>query len=400
MLKYLFRIIFILFVFPIYLFTAEAYISVNTEGLYSTTDKKIIHFINENKITGLSVAVIKGNKLLWANSYGWENMSEKIPLGSQTFFRIASVSKIVTLTAIMQLYEKGAFKLDDDVSQYLGFSLRNPKHPNTPITFEQLINHRSGLIEYMGNYSAFLESTYRNISNTQLKDILSVNGNFYSKNLWTEYAPGTNYIYSNLAYGILATIVERLTNIRFDEYCRRFIFNTLSMRASFNLSEINSPFTMANLYRSTNDASNFEVSLSDNTNPVSASYYNYYNSGSNACFFSPHGGLRSNAIDLAPLMIAYMNGGMHQDKRLIETSTLNLIGNKSLGLNITSKLINNKVFWGHSGSAYGLISHFFFSPTDKFGMIFIISGTNNYEVDGDFFKVEKAFSKLLYNTFM
>jgi CubicO group peptidase (beta-lactamase class C family) len=72
-------------------------------------------------------------------------MENKIPMTDKTIQNIGSISKTITATAVMQLWEKGKFKLDDDVNGYLPFKERNPYFPDDPITFRELLTHKSSI---------------------------------------------------------------------------------------------------------------------------------------------------------------------------------------------------------------------------------------------------------------
>ncbi len=90
--------------------------------------------------------------------YGQRDMGRNLPIDNSTRFRIASISKHVMAIGLMQLYEKGLFKLDDDVSDALGFRLRNPFFPNIPITYKHLLSHQAGLLDSDVYYN-FLDFT-------------------------------------------------------------------------------------------------------------------------------------------------------------------------------------------------------------------------------------------------
>jgi len=95
----------------------------------------------------LAAGIIRGNELVWSQAYGYYDIENQKAATSQTLYLQASVSKTVTATALMQLYEQGLFRLDDDVNMYLPFSLRNPNHPDVPITIEMILSHRSSLAD-------------------------------------------------------------------------------------------------------------------------------------------------------------------------------------------------------------------------------------------------------------
>src|SRR4051812_26490989 len=81
-------------------------------------DKQILAAMSEYKVVGLSAAVVRGDKIIWSKGYGWANLADARESNPDTIYRVASLSKMLTATALMQLYEQGKFNLDDDVAKY------------------------------------------------------------------------------------------------------------------------------------------------------------------------------------------------------------------------------------------------------------------------------------------
>ena len=96
-------------------------------------------------VVGLSVAVVKDNKIIYNHSFGYKDLGQQLPLENQHIFRIASISKSFTTTAIMQLVAKKQLNLDQDVSELVGFKIRNPRFPNQVISLKMILSHRSSI---------------------------------------------------------------------------------------------------------------------------------------------------------------------------------------------------------------------------------------------------------------
>lgn len=120
-----------------------------SEGSPSGTFPEIDAFIEERmtryNIAGLAACLVKNDRMVWSNTYGFADLERQLPMSLDWVQNICSISKTFTTTALMQLWEQGRFELDDDVSEYLSFPLRNPNHPNTAITFRLLLTHRSSI---------------------------------------------------------------------------------------------------------------------------------------------------------------------------------------------------------------------------------------------------------------
>jgi CubicO group peptidase (beta-lactamase class C family) len=90
-------------------------------------------------VPGLAACIVKGDEVIWKNAYGFANIDKQKPFRLESVMHIASVSKLFTTTAIMQLWEQGKLELDTDINEYLPISVRNPKFPDASITVRQLL---------------------------------------------------------------------------------------------------------------------------------------------------------------------------------------------------------------------------------------------------------------------
>src|SRR5690606_35918778 len=117
--------------------------------------------------------------------------------------RIASISKLVTAIGVMRLVEAGQLDIDADAGELLGFPLRNPAFPDTPITLRMLLSHRSSLTDAAGYWQTPLGGRLRDL----LDDPRAWDG---------EHAPGTYFRYTNLNFPLVAQAMERATGERFD----------------------------------------------------------------------------------------------------------------------------------------------------------------------------------------
>ncbi len=100
---------------------------------------------NIQEMNSVAFCVVKNDSLLWADAMGYADRDKHILATPETRYLIASISKSVTATAIMQLYDMGLFELDEDINKYLPFHLANPNHPDDAITFRMLMNHTSSI---------------------------------------------------------------------------------------------------------------------------------------------------------------------------------------------------------------------------------------------------------------
>ena len=125
-------------------------VSATVTAQRSSTGRKIKQIMKEYKAVGLAVAVVKDNELLYVKSFGKKNLQTGEKLRTNDLFRIASISKSFSATSIMQLVEAGKLSLDADMSDLVGFKIRNPKYPDVPITLRMCLSHTSSINDSQG----------------------------------------------------------------------------------------------------------------------------------------------------------------------------------------------------------------------------------------------------------
>jgi CubicO group peptidase (beta-lactamase class C family) len=173
---------------------------INSLNSYSTLDldEFIIRFMDNNHIPGLSAAIVKRGRFLWNGAYGWGVLNSR-PVKNSTIFWLASISKTITATALMQLYDQGLFELDDNINDYLSFQVINPLHPDVDITFFMLLTHTSGIIDNDDFiWKIFGTSEWIVPLGEFLENYLTPDGQYYSINNF-EGKPGSSFEYSNVA---------------------------------------------------------------------------------------------------------------------------------------------------------------------------------------------------------
>jgi len=377
---------------------------------------------DKHKLVGMSVFVVENFEPVFSANYGFANRQTQTPIGETTKYRIASISKTFTAVGLMMLYDKGLFKLDDDVSSYLGYKLRNPKFPDTPITFRILLNHTSSIVD-SNAYNEFLAYIQNDSLVPTVESLVVQGGAFFKDEIYATNQPGTFFEYSNLGYGIIGCLVEKISRQRFDVYCRENIFKRLGMNASFNISDISDVENIAVLYRNENGVTMPSFDYYPDCKTESRNLADY-ELGSNALLFAPQGGLRCSAADLSKFMLMLMHNGILGTDTIIKPETVNLMLAQSwttdgangstfgnlmncwgLGFHvITNQTGRDVVFpehqmFGHPGEAYGLISDMYFDRNSGTGIIFMTNGTSGkyeYGTETTFYAVEEDVFKTVY----
>lgn len=343
------------------------------------------------QLASLSVLAVRHGKVTYQKQFG-QRVPGK-PANQHTLYRIASLSKMMTTLAAMRLVEDGKLALDADVSGYLGFALRNPHFPEVPITLRTLLTHTASLRDDAG---------YAWPCAVTLHSVLAQDGAMWARNA----PPGAYFTYANLGWGVIGTIMERVTGERFDRLMQRLLLDPLGMRGGFNPSEF-APGDLANLatlYRKrTTDTEVWDpagpwIAQVDQHSVAPAGVASYV-IGTNATPFSPTGGLRVSAADLGKVMLLLINDGVHQGKSYLAPATLRTMftrqwtdngdnGDTGHGLYHCWGLGNQQfpdglvegggyAGVGHLGDAYGLRSVFVVNREQRSGMIVLVGGVSS-----------------------
>ena len=376
----------------------------------------------EFNLTGLSVAAVCDSRLAGTWHAGMRDLERNLPVDDSTKYRVASISKLVLTTAMMKLCEEKLLNLDDDAGNYLGFTLRNPHHPDKLITVRMLLLHTSSINEGNG-YDSFLTDTYNNVSDPpSFSDLLVPGGRYYTDNMWREEAPGEYYTYCNANFGLAGTVIENITGKRFEDYMQETLFRPMGITGSYIPEGVHDINNLAVIYHV--EDGNWVVGTDDFGGVMSEPRdFSGYVTGTNAAVFSPQGGLRISAAELARIMILHLNKGKYEGEKIISAKSIKLMhtpewvydgtngdvagGRKESrgpGVHIlpvaedSDALPPGVTMMGHSGSAYGLISLFYFNPEGRYGFIFMTNGIFNgprKEKSSLFYNCENAVVKAL-----
>ena len=327
--------------------------------------------MQSSPVVGLSVAVVKNNKVIYNHSFGFKDVEKQLPLTNVSIFRIASISKSFTTTAIMQLVAEKKIRLDQDISELVGFKVRNPAYPSTVITLKMALSHRSSINDSEGYFSL---------------DAIDPAKNPNFAKCYNAYEPDKGYMYCNLNYNLAGSILEKVTGVRFDKYIQQQILQPLGLYGGYNVNELDSQL-IAKIYEFNKETQGFTLSL--NAYAPRTEEINNYTMGRTTPIFSPTGGMKISANDLAKYMIMHSqlgkyNGGRMISKKLSQQMQEIISEEEGYGmaLETTTQLIAGKTMIGHTGVAYGLYSIMFFEPKEKIGFVVISNGCDTKTING------------------
>ena len=313
--------------------------------------------------------------------------------------RIASISKLVVAIGVMKLVEQGRLNLDRDVSDWLGWRLRNPAYPDRPITLRMLMSHTSSVRDGDDIYVIPLGGSLR----TTLADPTA----------WDpKHAPGSGYFtYANFNFPIVASVVERVTGERFDLWMRREVIAPMKLDACFN-------------WPTCGDAAVARaVVLTQGGKPVRDDLggkrpdcpvvpdakggcdLSSWRPGINGALFSPQGGLRISARDLARVGRTLLNGGTLDGTRILMRQSVETLlapqwrfsganGDTDEGFYCSYGLATQQIPTnaegckddpagdgvlriGHAGDAYGLRSGLWIDGVRGVGVAYFVTGLSD-----------------------
>lgn len=340
--------------------------------------------ISELDVVGLAVVAVKNNKIVYKQNFGSQNREQNIPLNDRSIFRIASISKSFSAVTIMQLMEEGKVSLDDDFSKLVGFTVRNPNHPDKVITLRMIMSHTSSVNDSQG---------YSNL------DLINPGKNPDYAKCYSTFPPGEKFVYCNLNYNMVGTVIERLTGERFDMRIRNHILKPLGLYGGYCVDSLDaSRFTTLYAY----DSSSGSFVPSPEAYAPRREQIAQYQMGYSTPVFSPTGGMKIGAEDLCRYMMMHMNDGTYNGVKIMSRKSARLMRKKiadeegyGLALRESTDLIPGEVMKGHTGSAYGLYSAMFFEPKKKFGFIVITNGCKP-QADIDIKQVLRKSMNILY----
>ena len=402
----------------------------NSNSLQQSIEEIAAGNANTPRLAGVQVVTIKGGEIHEKAATGFALIKADGSMTSMTTdhkVRIASISKLVLTLGLMTLVEQGDIDLEADINRYLDAPMRNPNHPNVPITLSMILSHTSSIRDTGGYFVAYKDGELMDFfkpSSTRWGD-----GSHWAG---ADQPPGVYFEYANINFGIVATIIENVSGTRFDRFMQERLFTPLGINASFNSCDIydGSWDLLSATYRTRDSEGVWHkdgpwrsqvdgephchyghpaLTRSDPA-PDAGTIASDYALGSNAALFSPQGGLRISGRDLAKIMRLMIGGGSVDGVTILKAETIDTMltarwvydemlknGNSagedtadsasaglmtSYGLSVhIIETANfglegpNRILYGHFGEAYGLLSTFLYDPITKNGVVIFLTGS-------------------------
>jgi CubicO group peptidase (beta-lactamase class C family) len=292
---------------------------VTAPSEFSEVRERIVAEVEKGAVPSVAVAVVKDNKIVWAEGFGYANLEKQLKATSDSIYLLASVSKPITATGLMVLKDRGLIDLDRATNEYLpGEKLRAYAGSADQITVRRLANHTGGLPTH---YSFF----YDGVAPPPMDETIRRWG-------FAVTAPGTEYNYSNLAFGILNYITEVVSKTPWSQFMIEKVYDPAGMMRTADFVRPN--FASDATVQYTRDAAGEFV-------PVAP--YTFDHPGASAIW--------SSANDLARFLILHMNDGEIDGARILSAESareMRAVGGEGA-------LARNGVAWG-IGPVYGKMS--------------------------------------------
>ena len=354
----------------VFMQVSTAYCQKNYKALENTIDS----LIKQGDIVGFSACIVKDTCIKWSYVKGWADVENKLPVSENTLFQLASLSKTMTGSALMHLYEKGSFNLDDDVNMYIPFKIRNPRFLEIPITFRMLLTHTSSLND---NWD-YIRTLYGPGDQTNLslgeflKNCYDPKGINYDTTNFSNYYPGEIWDYCNSNYVLIAYLIEQISKKPFNVYCKENLFKPLEMNeTAWFYSEMDTTHIAVNYDRDTAAVGG-----------KSRVYHYAWPGYADGC-------LHTSIPQFANFVIMLMNNGKFNGKQILKPETISLILSPQnvkgtpfrrkppivdMGLTWWILESGSKTFFIHEGGGSGIMTFAVFDPVNKIGTTVFLTG--------------------------
>ena len=325
------------------------------------------------KTTGAVVVVAKDGEIVYHYDYGYAYKKDREPITPESYFKIASVTKLVSAIRVMQLVEEGMLDLDAPIGNYFGFTIQNPHHRAIPVTLRHLMSHTSSLSQ-RGGYSR----------ERRLDTFLDASLNHWSN--WEDWAPGSKYAYSNFGAGLMGSLMEIVTQQNIDDCVREGVFEPLNIDAAYHISLLGDPDKAVYTYRADGSLLSSRAAYMRNAWEPEID--------PNAHYTITVGSVWIRGDDLCRLGIMLCNGGTIDGVQILKPETVELMMSSQQGLgHVTvdspyglcvhrvSNLLDDYMVYGHQGLSEGILCNLYFDPETRLVFTLITNGSSTNMTD-------------------
>jgi CubicO group peptidase (beta-lactamase class C family) len=311
----------------------------------------VAKFLSTTHSPGLAVALVENGEYEWAQGFGLADLENNVPASEHTLFRLASISKSLTATAALELWQQGRLDLDAPVQKYC------PSFPQKaqPISTRQVLGHLAGIRHYKSNSQEDAE-----VGNTKhFNDPIQAGLDFF-KNDPLVASPGTSFHYSTQGYTLVGCVIEGASGAKYVDFMRQNVFTPAHM----DQTEVDNRFAII---------------------PYRTRFYDKLESGAvqNADFLDssykiPGGGWLSSAEDMAKFEVAILTDKLvnHETRELMWTPLKPTNGEAdryALGWGWRETKPGDPRAIGHNGGQQGTSTSFLIAPDQRAGVVVLVN---------------------------
>lgn len=341
-----------------------------------TVDARVDEVFSSMKAVGGAFVIAKDGQIVYERYYGVQQKSSGEPVTEKTYFRCASVTKLVTGIGLMRLMERGVLAPDEDISAYLGYTVRNPRYMDKPITLRMLMSHTAGMNE---------TSSYSHQSSL-LRDMIDVERK--AKANFRDVEPGTQYTYSNFGAGITGSIIESVTGMDVSSYMRQDLFLPLGIDAAYKVNQLSEPEYIPTTYNQDGETvagASYLLSQPYEAVPSPDTHYRM-----------TVGGLYIRPRDLARLGIALCGDGTVDGQYVLSEASLAMMRQEqspeTTGITADTPytfftvrqdtLFEGRRVYGHQGTSDGIVCNLYYEPESRLVLAVMTNGCRSGREDG------------------
>ena len=348
------------------------------------------------KTSGGMVLAAKDGQIVFQQCYGWANKKSEEKVTPEHYFKLASVSKLVTALPLMKLAEDGRLDLDQNIGQILGdppFQAASGKYPKVSITSRMLMTHTAAINDSKGLF----------MKGKPLSEALNPKKN-RSGSGFLDRQPGTYYKYSNYGAGILGCVLEAVTGKRLSDAARELIFDPMGIDAAYDPHALQEPEKIVNTYRA-NGNSHITRSFR-----LKESYREQINLDKD--YKESYGGLWIRGEDLCRIGIMLCDNGEIDGQQILKPETVQemlssqkgkggITADSPYGLNVerVTNLLDGKMIYGHQGLAEGVLCSLYFDPDTRFVFALVTNGCNVNAKDDHICGLSRKLFETMYSAF-
>lgn len=315
--------------------------------------------------TGAVVVAARNGEIVYEHVYGLADRRDKKPVTPETYFKTASVTKMVSAIRVMQLVEEGSLSLDEPIGLYLGFDVYNPRYPETPVTLRHLLSHTSSIqrgFSILSPMDKWLDASLN------------------KKQYWEEWEPGTKYSYSNLGAGLMGSLMEVATASDVNSCVVHGLFEPLGIDAGYRVHLLKEPEKAALRYNKKGTlARGRNFYLTEEWDPFPDPYNH---------FKITIGDVWIRGADLCRIGMMMCNGGTLDGVQILKPETVELMketvtADSPYGLCVerVHTLLEGRTVYGHQGMSEGVMCNLYWEPESDFVFAIITNGCVTTQTD-------------------